>query len=775
MATTSTGPTDVHLRNCTLCEAMCGIRIETDGEQIRSIKGDPEDPFSKGFICPKAVALQDLQNDPQRLRRPLRKVGDGWEEISWNDALSYTAQRIQEIQREHGNNAVGTYLGNPNTHDHGNILFILPFLRALRTRRRFSATSLDQLPHMLANLQMFGHQGLFPVPDIDRTDLFICLGGNPAASNGSLMTAAGVDRKLKAIRARGGRVITVDPRRTETSKLADEHIFIRPGSDVLLLLAMLHTLFEEGLINLGHLAEHVEDLELLQLIAEAYAPEQVAAHTGVPADRIRTLSRELARTRQAVLYSRMGTSVQAFGGLATWLAVCLNILTGHLDRRGGLMFTQPAIDMVTIGALSGQKGHFNKFQSSVRGLPEFGGELPSAAMAEEMLTDSTNRIRGMVVCAGNPVLSAPNGELLDTAFAQLEFMVSIDMYITETSRHADIILPPTGPLERSHIDVVFPMLAVRNTVKYSRSLFEPEPEALHDWQIFLELARRLNSTDLASTLKAEVRHQLLSRLGPDGIADIFLQIGPYGRELPASERWRKQAEALLEALDIRHPLRQIWTSGAMSSGNQDLVKGLSIKTLTEHYPHGADLGPLRPCLPERLFTPNKKIRLAPRIYLKDLPRAKSLMRELAGGELLLIGRRHVRSNNSWLHNSYRLVKGKNRCTLMVHPRDASRLGLSDGREAEIRSRVGKLRIEVEVTEDIMPGVVSIPHGWGHHRKGVSWKTATEHAGVSVNDLTDDQRVDALTGNAVLNGIPVTVKSAARKRTSRKTAKAAAVN
>ncbi len=755
----------VHFRNCTLCEAMCGIRIETRGEEILSIKGDAEDPFSKGYICPKAVALQDLQDDPDRLRMPIRRTSDGWEEISWQEALDYTAQRLIQIREEHGKNAVGIYAGNPNVHDHGNMLFMVPFMRALATRKRFSATSLDQLPHMLANLQMFGHQGLFPVPDIDRTDLFICIGGNPAASNGSLMTAAGADKRLKAIQARGGRVITIDPRRTETSRLADEHIFIRPGTDVLMLLAMVHTLFDENLVHLGHLQDHIDDLELLRLASDAYAPEFVAEITGVSAERMRDLARDLANTRQALMYGRMGTSVQQFGALCTWLIYCLNIVTGHMDRRGGLMFTLPALDMVTFGAMAGQTGHFGKYKSSVRGLPEFGGELPSAALAEEMLTDGSEKLRAMVVIAGNPVLSAPNGGKLDEAFEQLDFMVSLDMYVTETSRHADIILPPTGPLERSHIDIIFTTLAVRNTVKYSPALFEPDAGAYHDWEILLELTRRLSSRDLKSSVQAEIQHQLLSRLGPDGLADIYLQMGPYGRELPASGRWGKHVAKALDMLNIKHPLRQLWQAGAMNEKYQDLPKGLSLAKLAEH-PHGLDLGPLRPVLLQRLYTRTKRIQLAPRVYLQDIPRVRELLKPTAEQELLLIGRRHVRSNNSWLHNSHRLVKGKNRCTLMVHSRDASRLGLQNGQEAEVKSRVGKVMIEVEVTDDIMPGVVSIPHGWGHKRPGVNWQTAVAHAGVSLNDLTDEQFIDQLSGNAALNGVPVSVKPAVRKRAVR---------
>lgn len=760
---------DTHFRTCTLCEAMCGIKIETEGDKVVSIKGDDQDSFSKGYICPKAIALQDLQQDPDRLRHPVRRTASGWEKMSWDAAYDEVAKRLNRISDQHGSKALGVYLGNPNVHNHGNILFSLPLLRALKTRKRFSATSLDQLPHMLANLKMFGHQALFPVPDIDRTDLFICIGGNPAASNGSLMTAPGMPHRLKAILAKGGRVVTIDPRSTETSSLASEHVFIKPGTDVLFLLAMLNVIFAENLVNTGHLEKHIEDLDLLKLACHSYAPEIVEGPTGVHASTIRTLAREFATTPEAVLYSRLGTSVQAYGALCTWLVYCLNIVTGHFDRRGGMMFTLPAVDMVSFGALAGQSGHFDKYQSVVRQLPEFGGELPSSTMAEEITDAGDKRIRAMVMIAGNPVLSSPNGQQLDKALANLDFMVSIDMYVTETSRHADIILPPTGPLERSHIDVIFPMLAVRNITKYAGPVFKPADGSQHDWEIFLNLARRLESRDLISSIAAKARFEFMHKLTPDGMVDLFLQLGPYGRLPPGSKLWGKTAGKLVSILGKRTPLRKLLEIGPLLRAGQNAEKNLSLSRLRNE-PHGLDLGPLRPCLPERLYTKGKKIRLAPRLYLQDLPRVAELIKSYAaqaGKKLdngfLLIGRRHVRSNNSWMHNSFRLVKGKNRCTVMIHPEDAARLGVEDGQNVTVTSAVGRVEIPAEVTEGIMPGVVSIPHGWGHARPGISQQTAQAHAGVSVNDLTDEMQVDPLCGTAVLNAVPVTLTPVQKRR------------
>jgi anaerobic selenocysteine-containing dehydrogenase len=709
----------------------------------------------KDLYVQRAVALQDLQSDPDRLRTPMRRTDSGWEPLDWPEALNYVARRLLQIRASHGAQSLGSYVGNPNVHNHGNMLFILPFLRALGTRKRFSATSLDQLPHMLANLQLFGHQALFPIADIDRTDLFICWGANPLASNGSLLTAPGMERRIKALHQRGGKLITVDPRLTETAQKADQHIFIKPGTDVLMLLAMLRTLYVKGWVQVGHLQAVLQGVDKLRAVVEPYRPETVARICGVPADTIVELTKTFASSRNAVLYGRMGTSVQAFGGVSTWLIYCLNILTGHLDRRGGLMFTQPAIDLVAIGAMAGQQGHFDRYRSRLRSLPEFSGELPSCVLAEEILEPGDEQIRGLVTIAGNPVLSAPNGAQLERALETLDFMVSIDMYITETSRHADIILPPTGPLERSHLDIIFPMLAVRNTVKYSPPVLPKSAGSLHDWEILLELTRRLMSTGLKESLTAETSTTLLKQLGPDGLADILLQTGPYGRELPMADRWSSLAGSILENTPLMPDVvKALWRMSPLGERNRNLPKNLSLQRLRE-MPHGIDLGPLRPCLPDRLYTVDKKIQIAPALYLKEIPKVAELLKGPDSG-LLLIGRRHVRSNNSWMHNSLRLVKGKSRCTLMMHPDDAAKAGLVDGAEARVTSRVGQVQIPVEITEQLMPGVVSMPHGWGHHRAGLGQKTAVVHAGVSMNDLTDELRTDSLTATAVLNGVPVTV-------------------
>jgi anaerobic selenocysteine-containing dehydrogenase len=719
--------TQTHFRACNLCEAMCGLRIDAEDGRVTQIRGDEEDPLSRGYLCPKAFALKDLHEDPDRLRHPMRRTKNGWERLSWDDALDVASRGLVDVQKAHGNDAVGVYLGNPNVHNTGSMLFAPTFIRTLRTKNRFSATSVDQLPHMLAAYWMFGHQFLLPVPDVDRTSHFLIFGANPVASNGSLMTAPGMKNRIDAIRARGGRVVVVDPRRTETAERADEHVFVRPGTDALLLLAMLHVVLENG-PTLGRLAELTDGLATLREAVRDVTPARVAAPTGVPAETITRLALDFARAPSAVCYGRVGTSTQPFGTVCQWLVNALNIVTGNLDRPGGAMFPKPALDPVALKQVG--KGSYGRWKSRVRGLPEFGGELPVAVLAEEILTEGDGRLRGMVTIAGNPVLSTPNGAQLDRALASLDFMVAIDPYLNETTRHANLILPPPSPLERPHYDVVFHLLAVHETARFSRALFDPGPDARHDWQILLGLARRVDTLRLGSDVRRTLKYRALERLGPERILDVGLRLGRFGARL--------------------RPPRM----------------GLTLAKVREAV-HGVDLGPLTPSLPERLFRREKTIDLAPPLLVADLARLWSAFEGEAAatmpGGLLLVGRRHLRDNNSWMHNVPQLMRGKPRCTLFVHPDDAARLGLPDGEEAIVRSRVGEVRVPVTVTDEIMRGVVSLPHGYGHGRPGVKLGVATEHAGVSVNDLTDDKLLDTLSGNAAFSGVPVEVHAAPRAR------------
>ena len=713
-----------HYRTCNLCESMCGVEVEIEGKEILSVRGDKNDVFSRGHVCPKATALKDLYDDPDRLKRPVRRVGNRWEPISWDEAFTEVVDRIQQIQQDHGRDAVGVYLGNPNAHNFGTMVFGPPFLRTLGSKNRFSATSCDQLPLMMTSYFMFGHQLLFPVPDVDRTDFMIMLGANPLASNGSIMAGPGIKKRLEGISKRGGKVVVVDPRRSETARIADEHIFIRPGTDALFLLGLLHEVCAAG-IDLGRLSGSVKNLDRVMEVAKSYPPVQTEAITGVPAATVKRLARELREAPKGVLYGRMGTSTQEFGSLCMWLINVINAVTGNLDEPGGSMFSTPAIDVLNAaGGFGAGRGSFGRWRSRVRDLPEFGGELPSAAIAEEILTEGEGQIRAMITLAGNPVLSTPNGAQLDRAYASLDFCVSIDFFINETSRHADIILPPVSPVERSHYDLALYLTAVRNVAKYSPPPFAQEDGQLDDWEILTELTCRLAARRHGKLSKQYLTAVASKKAGPERVLDLGLRLGPYGKRF------------------------------------NPLGTGLSLSRLRKN-PQGIDLGPLQSTFPDRIPEKHGPIDLAPDLFVDDLNRLQAICVGKADrAQLLLIGRRHLRSNNSWMHNAARLMKGKDRCTLMIHPDDAKRIGVSDGDKVRISSRVGQVSAPAELTNDMMPGVVSLPHGFGHGRDGVQLRVATDHAGVSVNDLTDERSLD-VSGNAAFSGVPVEVVAAAQ--------------
>ena len=741
------GATQAQHRTCPICEAMCGIVVEHRDGRVVSIKPDREDVLSRGHICPKAVALKDIHEDPDRLRRPLRRTPSGWVEISWDEAFDEAERRITDVRERHGRDAVAIYAGNPTVHNLGAMLGIGDFIRAIRTRNLYSATSVDQLPHMVASHFMFGHQFLMPVPDVDRTQLFVCIGGNPVASAGSLMSAPGFERRIDALRARGGRFIVVDPRRTESAAIADEYLAIRPGTDVFLLLALLHEVFSAGLEELGHLAAHVDGLVELRRAVLGFDPRELAARTGIAPARVQRLAREIAAEPRALVYGRVGACTQEFGGLNLWLIYCLNAVTRHLDCEGGTMFPEPAVDLTRA---YGSRGHYGRFHSRVRGMPEFGNELPVATLADEILTPGAGQVRAFVTFAGNPVLSTPNGRQLEGALDGLDFMVSVDPYLNETTRHAHLILPPTSPLERSHYDVALSGFAVRNVARYSPPLFARPPGALHDHEILAELTLRLGTRRGTRRNLARARGVVARRMGPDGLLDWMLRTGAYGAEYRG---WLRFLGALPGLRAVRSKL----------TSPHRKPRGLSLAALRAA-PHGVDLGPLEPGLPRRLATRDQRVQLAPEIYVKDLERAREALQAPVPG-LLLVGRRHVRSNNSWLHNSHRLVKGRPRCTLLIHPEDAAGRGIRDGMTVLVRSRVGAVEVAAEVSDDMMPGVVSLPHGWGHDRPGTRLSVAARHAGVSINDLIDDRRVDVLTGTAVLNGTPVEVVARTREAQS----------
>jgi anaerobic selenocysteine-containing dehydrogenase len=727
------------LRTCPLCEATCGLELTLAGEEVTAIRGDREDVFSRGFICPKGYALKELHADPDRVRTPLIRRPDGtFAPASWDEAFELIDRRLAPILAA-DRNAVAVYLGNPNAHNLSNLLYDKVLLKALATRNAYSASTVDQFPKQMASALMFGTGTSVPVPDVDRTQHLLILGANPLASNGSLMTAPDMRGRLRALRERGGKLVVLDPRRSRTAEVADEHHFIRPGTDAHLLFALVHVLFAEDLARPGaRLSSICEGLEAVRALAEPFTPEAVSARCGIEPATIRRIARELAAAERAAVYGRIGTCTQEFGALASWLVDVVNLLTGNLDREGGAMFPMGAAGHSNAAGSPGRgRGQrFGRWHSRVRGLPELFGELPAACLAEEIETPGDGQVRALITIGGNPVLSTPNSARLDGALSRLELMVSLDVYVNETTRHADVILPAPSPLRRSHYDLALYLFAVRNVAHYSPPVLPPEPELPDEWVTLLRLtgvaaglgpapdvatlddgvARflverelRTPGSRLAGRTVEEVMAELEPRVGPERLLDLLLRTGPY--------------------------------------------EGLSLAAL-EGAPHGLDLGPLKPRLPDALRTPSGRIELAPEEMVADVPRLRESLDSSPDDGLVLVGRRQLRSNNSWMHNLPVLVKGKPRCTLQVHPLDAERCGVTDGEPAELSSRTGAVVAEVEVTDAVMPGVVSLPHGWGHDAAGAQQRVAADHAGTNSNLLADELLLDAVSGNAVLNGIPV---------------------
>ena len=735
----------VHYRTCPLCEATCGLEIHTRGREVVKVRGDEKDVFSRGYVCPKGTQLGALHADPDRLTRPLVKRDGKHVEVSFDEAFREIESRLLPIL-ERNRNSVALYLGNPNVHNVAGSLYMRPLIQNLGTRNLYSASTVDQMPkHVSAGL-MFGNPGAMPVPDIDRTAHLLMLGANPLESNGSLCTAPDFPGRLKALRARGGKLVVIDPRRTRTAELADEYHAIRPGTDALLLVAMLQVLFAEERVSLGDVAEHVEGTGALAEAVRSFTPERVAPHCGIDAETIRHLAREVADAPSAAVYGRIGTHTVETGTLASWAVDALNAVTGNLDRPGGAMFPLAA-HSAHAGRGKGRGFQIGRWESRVRGLPEVRSELPIATLPDELETPGDDQVRAVVTVAGNPVLSAPEGERLDAALADLEFMVSFDIYLNETTRHADVILPPASSLESPHYDLAFYGISVRNVANYSAPVFEKSGPSEGDLlcRFALLLAGQGPDGDPRVVQQMMLRGLLESQVAREGSPVAGRDVD----ELLSALGERDGTSAMIDAM-----LR----SGPYGDGFGADPDGLSIEKLEEN-PHGIDLGALEPRIPRMLSTPSGRVELFPDPVRDELSRLEARLDETPGDGLLLVGRRHLRSNNSWMHNVAPLMKGRDRCTLQIHPEDAARLGLEDGKQAAVQSRVGRVTAPVEICDDIRPGVVSLPHGFGHDTDGARLKVARENAGVNSNRLTDGRPIDRLSGNAVLNGIPVEVAPA----------------
>ena len=734
--------TAVHFRSCPLCEACCGLEITTKGDQVVRIRGDQSDPYSKGFICPKGSTLKQLHEDPDRLTTPRIRTADGWQEATWDEAFREIATRLEPILSEHGRQGLGVVLGNPNVHNLGGMLYGRSLLTAAGTTNLFSASTVDQMPkHVSAGL-MWGRPDMFPLPDIDRCDYLLMIGANPYISNGSLVTVPDFPGRLKALRERG-RFVVVDPRRTKTAENADEHLAIRPSTDIYWLLSLIHTLFDESLVEIGRLEDHVSGVaEVGEFVAD-YSPEQVQAWCGIEAADTRRIARELAAAPRAAVYGRMGAHTVEFGTLGSWATDVLNVLTGNLDRPGGIMFNCSPTQLLAPSAPGGRGFKLGRWNGRASGRPEIKGELPAATLAEEITTPGEGQIKALFVLGCNPVRSFPNSGRIDDAMKELDLLVVVDPYVTATARHAHVILPPTSALERSHYDLVFEGAMVRSFAKYSPAVFETEQPG--EEQIFARLALVLGGQG------AEADPQIVHDLMIDKMVDteVGRSSSPiHGREkaeiLAALADW-SWAE---QAIDLK--LRV----GRFGDGFGANPEGLTLRKLIDEHPHGVDFGPLVERFPGAIKTPSGTVELAPAPIAADLERLRAAKPPSDG--LVLIGRRQLRSCNSWMHNVDVLIKGKERCTLQVHPADADRLGLVDGSTAMVKSRVGKVMSPVEVTDEVRPGVVSLPHGWGYDEPGIEMHTAKTRPGVNSNALTDDSHLDDLSGNCVLNGIPVEV-------------------
>lgn len=734
------------LRICPLCEATCGLTLTIEGTRVTRARGDRDDVFSKGFICPKGASFGQADGDPDRLRTPLVRTDGELREATWEEAFDAVAAGLRPVVEAHGPNAVGIVLGNPNVHTMAGALYPPVLLAGLRTRSLFTASTVDQMPKHVSSGLLYGDANAIPVPDLDHTDHLLLLGANPLESNGSLCTAADFPGKLKALKARGGTLTVVDPRRTRTAQLADRHVAIRPGTDALLLAAMAHVLFEERLVDLGELVPHVLGVDELAAAVGDFTPETVAEACDVDADTIRALARELAAAPTAAVYGRIGSCTVPHGTLASWLVDVLNILTGNLDRPGGALFPLSATDRTPRPAGPGRGFQLGRWHSRVSGHPEAKGEVPLSALAEEIdtATDEGTPVRAVIAVAANPVLSAPDGDRLDKALGSLDFMVSVDPYLNETSRHAHVILPPPPPSQAPHFDFAFNAFAVRNQARYSPAAVPLEDGRMPETEILARLvlaATGMHGTD-PSAVDAMVIDQTLGKAVKEAHSPV------HGRDP------RELAAALTGDTGPERRLDMMLRLGPYGDGFGVRPEGLSLDRLLAH-PHGIDLGPLRPRLPQPLKTPSGKVELLPQPIADDLPRLRRALRERQDG-FVLVGRRHLRSNNSWLHNVPALTGGSNRCTLHLNPDDAERLGIADGDAVRIKGAGGEVTAPAEITDGIRRGVVSLPHGWGHDRPGTRMSHAALDPGVNVNQLLDGSQLDPLSGNAVLNGVPVDI-------------------
>jgi anaerobic selenocysteine-containing dehydrogenase len=732
---------------------MCGLQARVDDGRVTDIRGNPDDVWSRGHLCPKGTSLAHLHTDPDRLQRPMVRTRDGHSEVSWDDAYAEAERVLRPVLDRHGAKAVTVYVGNPVAHNLGlstHIGALIGMAQAAGMPAYYSPGTVDQWPLNLVSALLFGGMWNAPIPDVDRTDHLMIFGANPSASQGSMLSAPDLMGRLGAIRKRGGTVTVVDPRRTITAQRATQWVPIRPGTDALLLFAILHTLAEEGWVRRpAHLHGRISGLDDVIAMAADFAPETVAATCGIDAALIRQLAHDLAHAETPVLYSRIGACTQEFGTLATWLVFVINAALGSLDRAGGAVFPTPAVWSPMFMKPPDQDGpgwRFGRFHSRVRGAPEVFSQFPISCLAEEIDTPGEGQLHGLITVAGNPVLSAPGARRLDAALASLDAMIAVDSWLNETTRHAHVILPGLSPLERPHADDLYWIYAVSSCQKWSDPVFEPEPDRPSEWEILLRLAGAMvgmpmpevdvaamddlymagmiatacatPGTPLTGCRPQDVK---LSGCGPERLVDLGIRLGPWGDGLG------------------RRP------------------GGLTLAELRRH-PNGLHLGELEGSrLDEVVCTPSGTVELVHQRITDDVPRLLARLQR-APDELVLTSRRHLRSNNSWMHNVPALMRGKDRCTLLIHPDDARRIGVQSGDAAEVSTCEGSLTVPAEVSDEMMPGVVSLPHGWGHGLDGTRLHVANGQPGVNSNLLNPAHLLDVPSSTQVVNGVPCQVRN-----------------
>ena len=744
----ATSGKETKLRTCPLCEARCGLELTVEDGSVTLIRGDRDDVWSKGYVCPKGTVLGKLHDDPDRLRTPMIRTGTQWREATWDEAFTECERLLQAVVEEHGKSAVTAYIGNPTAHNFslGRYVGALKGMGGIETL--YSAGTVDQWPKNVSSALMYGQPWKIPVPDLQRTDLLWVMGANPHASQGSLMGCADVLGEFDRIIEGDGRVVVIDPRRTGSADRASEWLPIQPGTDALFLLAVCNVLFADDLVELGEVAEHLENVDAVREVCADFTPESVSQATRIPTETIRAMTHELASTEKAVVYGRIGLCNQEFGTLASWLVDVVNILSGHFDVEGGLMFPR-AVNWSMTRMKSGEfpDGYeFGRWNSRVRGAPEVLGQYPVSCMAEEIDTPGDGQIKALVTVAGNPVISAPDSGRLDEALPQLDAMISVDNWLNETTRHAHVILPGQSGLEQPHFDDLLSHFTVRATARWSDPVLPADPEQPEEWEIMVRLG-----AILMGVRNADIDLQAFD----DGYFSAFVQMHCADESSPIHGRDPQDIVATYEGSGGPERFADFSVRvGPYGDGYGANPDGLTLAKIKE-YPHGLDLGPMQPELPAILDTPNGKVDVAPPYIVADVDRLRTRIERPNDG-LLLISRRHVRSNNSWLHNVKVLVKGKDRCTLMMHPDDAAARGLSDAQISMVTSENGTVEVPLEITDELIPGVVSLPHGWGHNLDGVRLSVAAEHAGVNNNLLAPPAFVDQPSGNAAVNGIPVEV-------------------